>query len=57
MPKRKPVADTSNLNQLDAYPNLRNRYSANDGNNIVYYLKDAVATFSSFKGDERVVKF
>jgi len=42
---------------LDAYPNLRNRYSANDGNNIVYYLKDATATFSSFKGEERVVKF
>jgi len=42
---------------LEAYPNLRNRYSVNDGNNIVYYLKDATATFSSFKGEEKVVKF
>jgi len=42
---------------LEAYPNLRNRYSVNDGNNIVYYLKNAIAVFSSFKGEEKVVKF
>jgi uncharacterized pyridoxamine 5'-phosphate oxidase family protein len=42
---------------LEAYPNLRNRYAVNDGNNIVYYLKDATATFSSFSGEPKVVKF
>jgi len=42
---------------LEAYPNLRDRYAVNDGNNIVYYLKDATATFSSFKGESREVRF
>ncbi len=42
---------------LEAYPNLRNRYAVNDGNNIVYYLKDAVATFYSFSGEPKEVRF
>jgi len=42
---------------LEAYPNLRNRYAVNDGNNIVYYLKDATAVFSTFKGEPREVRF
>jgi len=42
---------------LEAYPNLRNMYAVNDGNNIVYYLKDATAVFSSFSGEPRVVRF
>jgi len=42
---------------LDAYPNLKERYSAEDDNTQVLYLKDAVATFSSFGGDPRVVEF
>jgi len=42
---------------LEAYPNLRNRYAVNDGNNIVYYLKDAVAVFSGFSGEPKIVKF
>jgi len=42
---------------LNAYPNLRDRYAVNDGNSIVYYLKNATATFSSFKGAPKVVKF
>jgi len=42
---------------LEAYPNLRNRYAVNDGNNIVYYLKDAVATFYTFKGEPKEVRF
>jgi len=42
---------------LAAYPQLRGMYAVNDGNNIVYYLKDATATFSSFGGDTKVVKF
>jgi len=42
---------------LQAYPQLRDRYAVNDGNNIVYYLKNATAVFSSFKGEQKVVKF
>lgn len=42
---------------LDAYPNLKDRYSAEDPNTQVLYLKDAVATFSSFTAPDRVVKF
>ena len=42
---------------LDAYPNLKDRYSADDPNTQVLYLKDAVATFSSFTAPDRVVKF
>ena len=33
---------------LDAYPNLRAMYDENDGNTQVFYLQNAVATFSSF---------
>lgn len=33
---------------LDDYPNLRSMYDENDGNTQVFYLKNAVATFSSF---------
>ncbi len=33
---------------LDAYPNLRSMYDENDGNTQVFYMKNAVATFSSF---------
>jgi uncharacterized pyridoxamine 5'-phosphate oxidase family protein len=42
---------------LDAYPSLEGRYKAGDGNNQVYYLKDAEAVFSSFAGAPRTVKF
>lgn len=42
---------------LDAYPNLRNMYDENDGNTQVFYLKDAVATFSSFTAPSRTVTF
>lgn len=42
---------------LDSYPNLKASYSATDDNTQVLYLKDAVATFSSFTAPERVVKF
>ena len=42
---------------LDAYPNLKDRYSAEDPNTQVLYLKDAVATFSYFTAPDRVVKF
>jgi len=42
---------------LAAYPQLRNRYAVNDGNNIVYYLKDATATFYAFSGEPKEVRF
>lgn len=42
---------------LDAYPSLQHMYSADDGNTEVFYFKNAVATFSSFKGEPEVVKF
>lgn len=42
---------------LDNYPNLKANYSATDDNTQVLYLKDAVATFSSFTAPDRVVKF
>ena len=35
---------------LDAYPNLRGMYDENDGNTQVFYMKNAVATISSFGG-------
>ena len=42
---------------LAAYPQLRGRYEVGDGNNVVYYLKDAVATFYSFSGEPKEVRF
>lgn len=42
---------------LDQYPHLKARYSPEDENTAVLYLKDATATFSSFTAPSRVVKF
>ena len=42
---------------LDAYPNLKFRYSATDDNTQVLYLKDAIATIASFTHDPKVIKF
>ncbi len=42
---------------LDAYPNLRGMYNEDDGNTQVLYMKNAVATFSSFAGAPEVIKF
>ncbi len=42
---------------LDAYPNLRAMYNENDGNTQVLYFKNAIATFSSFSGEAKVVEF
>ena len=42
---------------LDAYPSLQKMYSADDGNTEVFYFKNAVATFSSFTQEPKVVKF
>lgn len=42
---------------LDAYSDLRRMYDENDGNTQVLYLKNAVATFSSFTAEPEVVEF
>ena len=42
---------------LDAYPNLRGMYSEDDGNTQVFYMKNAVATISSFGGAPTVIAF
>jgi uncharacterized pyridoxamine 5'-phosphate oxidase family protein len=42
---------------LDAYPMLQGRYSADDGNTQVLYLKNAVATISSFAEAPKEIRF
>ncbi len=42
---------------LDAYPMLRCMYNENDGNTQVFYLKNCVATFSSFAKAPETVEF
>lgn len=42
---------------LDAYPNLKDRYSADDENTQVLYLKEATGTFYSFTGEPKEIKF
>lgn len=42
---------------LDAYPDLKKMYRADDGNTVVFYMKDATAVFSSFSAAPRTVKF
>ena len=42
---------------LDAYPELGGMYKAGDGNTVVYYFKDAVATISSFTAAPEIIKF
>lgn len=42
---------------LDANPTLRRMYAEDDGNCEVLYLKDAVATISSFTAEPEVIKF
>lgn len=42
---------------LDKYPQLKSMYSVNDNNTQVFYLKDAVATISSFTEPPIVIKF
>nr|MCR5432725.1 NimC/NimA family protein [Lachnospiraceae bacterium] len=41
---------------LDAYPNLKGMYSADDDNTEVLRFEDAIATFSSFGGPARTFK-
>ncbi|MDR3130445.1 MAG: pyridoxamine 5'-phosphate oxidase family protein [Treponema sp.] len=44
-------------NMLDAYPELKARYAADDGNTEVMYLKNAKATISSFSAEPKVITF
>ncbi|WP_026506244.1 pyridoxamine 5'-phosphate oxidase family protein [Butyrivibrio sp. NC3005] len=45
------------ISMLDAYPQLKGMYSADDDNTEVFYIKDATATFSSFIKEPEIVKF
>ncbi len=42
---------------LESYPGLKDRYSADDPNTQVLYFENAVATFSSFGGDPKIIRF
>ena len=42
---------------LDAYPELKSMYAADDGNTEVFYFKDAVATFASFTAAPETIEF
>jgi uncharacterized pyridoxamine 5'-phosphate oxidase family protein len=44
---------------LDAHPELKNMYSADDDNTQILYLKDSIARFHSFTGtgEPRIVEF
>jgi uncharacterized pyridoxamine 5'-phosphate oxidase family protein len=42
---------------LDAYPQLKDRYAADDENTQVLYLKDVTATIESFAGEPKVITF
>ena len=42
---------------LDAYPDLRNMYSEDDGNTEVFCLQNATATFSSFTAAPEIYHF
>jgi len=42
---------------LDTNPRLKGRYSADDGNCEVLYLKDAIATISSYTAPAQVIEF
>ena len=42
---------------LDAYPNLHGMYDENDGNTQVFYMKNAVATFSAFGKESETIEF
>ncbi len=42
---------------LNAYPELRGMYDENDGNTAVYYIKDGMATISSFTAKPVEIQF
>lgn len=42
---------------LNAYPSLKSKYKADDGNTQVFYFKTAKATISSFSHDPEIIYF
>ncbi|MDR1655144.1 MAG: pyridoxamine 5'-phosphate oxidase family protein [Treponema sp.] len=44
-------------NMLDAYPDLKKMYAADDGNTQVFYLTNATASIFSFGGEPQVIRF
>jgi len=42
---------------LEAYPQLKGMYKADDDNTNVLYLEDATATFYTFGGKPKVIEF
>ncbi len=49
--------EAAQMHMLENNPNLKRLYAIGDGNIQVLYLKDATATFYSFGGEPKVVKF
>lgn len=45
------------VSMLDAYPELKAMYDPDDGNTVVYFFRDATATFCSFTAPPEVVTF
>ena len=45
------------VSMLDAYPDLKKMYDPEDGNTVVFFLKNAKATFASFTKAPEVVEF
>ena len=45
------------VSMLEAYPSLQAAYDPDDGNTVVYYLKDATATFCSFTEAPEVINW
>lgn len=45
------------VSMLDAYPSLKKMYKADDGNTVVYYFKNGIATISSFTHGPEVIEF
>ena len=45
------------VSMLDAYPELKAMYAADDGNTVVFCFEDATATFSSFTAAPEVITF
>lgn len=42
---------------LDAYPELKKMYAADEGSTEVLYFKNGVATISAFTHEPEVIKF
>ncbi|MBR2529208.1 MAG: pyridoxamine 5'-phosphate oxidase family protein [Blautia sp.] len=45
------------VKMLDKMPSLKNRYSPDDGNMQMFYLKNATAVFSSFTAEPETITF